>query len=313
MHTRVPSRGGHLVLTDGGLETTLIDHGGFDLPDFAAFPLLDSAAGRAALERYFTAYIAIAQRYGLDLVLETPTWRASADWGDRLGYDADALRAVNIAAVKQLRALRSAHDHGPHIIVSGNLGPRCDGYSSWSAMTADEAQQYHRPQMSALHDAGADLVTALTIAHVNEAIGIVRAGAELGIRVVISFTVEVDGHLPSGQRLDEAITTLDEATAAGAEYVMVNCAHPSHVMAVIDPDAAAFARIVGIRANASALSHTELDESDELDDGDPDALALHYRELLTLLPNLTVMGGCCGTDDRHVEAIAAECAPLLPR
>lgn len=310
----LPQLSSALFLTDGGLETTLIFHDGFELRDFAAFTLLDNEAGRLALERYFLAYLAIAARHGTGLVLETPTWRASADWGRRLGYSAAMLRTVNIAAVEQLRSLRDAHSQGqPPVVISGNLGPRGDGYSPTTVMTSDESVRYHSEQIRALADGGADLITALTITHVDEAIGIVRAAIEHTMPVVISFTVETDGTLPSGQSLAAAITELDAATAAGAAYIMVNCAHPSHFSTVLDPAAPAFARIRGIRANASTLSHAELDEAEELDAGDPVALAALYRELLPMLPNLTIMGGCCGTDDRHIEAIAAECAPLLPR
>lgn len=301
-----------LFLTDGGLETTLIFHDGFDLPDFAAFTLLDSDAGRLALERYFLAYLAIAARHGTGIVLETPTWRASADWGKRLGYSAAPLRTINIAAVEQLRRLRDEHAQGqPPVVISGNLGPRGDGYSPTSVMTADESERYHSEQIRALADGGADLITALTITHVDEAIGIVRAAVEHSMPVVISFTVEVDGSLPSGQPLAEAIAELDAATGAAAQYLMVNCAHPTHVMPTLAAGSPAFARIRGVRANASTLSHAELDEADELDAGDPAALAALYRELIAMLPNLTIMGGCCGTDDRHIDAIAAECAPIF--
>ena len=311
---RLPQLSPELFLTDGGLETTLIFHEGFDLPDFAAFTLLDSVAGRLALERYYVAYLAIAARHGTGLVLETPTWRASADWGKRLGYSAAALRAVNIAAVEQLRALRDSHAQGqPSVVISGNLGPRGDGYSPTTVMTPEESAAYHSEQIRALADGGAELITALTITHVGEAIGIVRESVEHGMPIVISFTVETDGTLPSGQPLEAAIAELDAATAAGAAYLMVNCAHPTHFADVLEPHSSAFERIRGIRGNASMLSHAELDEADELDAGDPVALATHYRDLLAMLPNLSILGGCCGTDDRHIDAIAAACAPLLPR
>ncbi len=308
----LPQLSPDLFLTDGGLETTLIFHDGLDLPDFAAFPLLDTAEGRAALERYYLAYLAIARAHGTGLVLETATWRASSDWGKRLGYSSAALRAVNIAAVEHLRTLRTAHGQGqPPIVISGNLGPRGDGYSPTTVMTPTESAAYHSEQIRALADGGADLITALTLTHVDEAIGIMRAAVEHSMPVVISFTVEVDGLLPSGQRLDEAIAELDAATAAAAAYVMVNCAHPTHLMPALEAGSPALARIRGVRANASTRSHAELDEADELDTGDPVALAALYRDLTALLPSLTIMGGCCGTDDRHVDAIATACAPLL--
>lgn len=308
----LPQLSPSLFLTDGGLETTLIFHHGFDLPDFAAFPLLESEPGRQALEGYYRAYIAIATAHSTGLVLETPTWRASADWGARLGYDAAALRAVNVAAVELLKVLRAGHDGAPTpFVISGNLGPRGDGYAPTSIMTADEAEKYHAEQIRTLRDAGADLITALTITYVDEAIGIVRAAVAHDIPVVISFTTEVDGVLPSGQPLEQAIVELDAATNAASAYLMVNCAHPTHVMGVLDPASAAFARVRGMRANASTRSHAELDEAEELDAGHPAELGALYRELVAVLPNLTILGGCCGTDDRHIEAIAVACAPLL--
>ena len=310
--TKIPQLSHALFLTDGGLETTLIFREGIQLPDFAAFTLLASTSGRHALERYYLSYIDIAKRHGVGIVLDTPTWRASADWGRRLGYSSVQLRKVNAAGVKQLMALRAKHadEHTP-IVVSGTIGPRGDGYAAESTLSASEAEQYHSEQIRALADGGADFITAQTIAHVDEAIGIVRAAIEHSMRVVISFTVEVDGRLPSGQTLEQAIIDLDAATDSTAAYIMVNCAYPTHLMSVINPASAAFARVRGMRANASSRSHAQLDESDVLDDGDPAELAGLYRDLLALLPNLTILGGCCGTDDRHIEAIATACAPAF--
>ncbi len=307
----LPQLGSALFLTDGGLETTLIERDGIELPDFAAFPLVQSSSGLAALEAYFLSYITLAQRHGLGIVLETPTWRASTDWGRRLGYSSAALRTANMAAVIHLLALREAHGEGETpIVVSGNLGPRSDGYSPTSVMTAAESQAYHSEQIRALADAGADLVTALTIAHVDEAIGIVRAAVEHEIEVVISFTVDAAGRLPSGQLLEQAIVSLDEATRSAAAYVMVNCAHPLQIMQSITPNPQAFSRLRGVRANAALPSDGDGDGTSP-ESSDPADFALRYRELAAALPALTIMGGCCGTDERHIEAIATACVPLF--
>lgn len=298
-------------LTDGGLETTLIFHDGVDLPDFAAFTLLDSDHGRDALERYYRSYLDIARQHGAALVLETPTWRASADWGERLGYDAAALHHANTAGVVMLRSLIASEPlTGAPIVISGNLGPRGDGYLPNALMSAGEAEAYHAEQIQWLCDAGVDLITALTITTVDKAIGIVRAAVRAGAPVVISFTVELDSTLPSGQRLADAITELDAATDSAAAYVMVNCAHPDHLAAALAPSQPALVRLRGLRANASRRSHAELDEAEDLDDGDPAELASQYAGLLEALPDLVVVGGCCGTDSRHIEAIAERCAPL---
>lgn len=303
-----------LTLADGGIETTLIFHDGIELPDFAAFPLLETADGRAALERYFTSYIEIARRHGTGLVLESATWRASSDWGDRLGYGAERLAAANRAAVEHLRTVVDRHgDLGRRIVVSGCIGPRGDGYLVDTAMSPDESAAYHRPQVAALREGGADLVSAITMTSAAEATGVVVAGRAEGIPVVISFTVETDGRLPSGEALAEAIAAVDAATEAAAAYFMINCAHPTHFADALDAADPAIARLAGVRANASTRSHAELDEADDLDAGDPADLADRYAALTRVLPSLRVLGGCCGTDARHIDAIGAACAPLFAR
>ena len=288
-------------VTDGGLETDLIFHHGFDLPEFAAFPLLDDQRGREALAGYYAGYAAIAAGRGVGLQLEAPTWRANPDWGARLGYDADALAAVNTAAVGFLRDLAGEwSDRIPEIRVSGQIGPRGDGYVPGAAVDPDEAAAYHQPQVTAFAEAGADLVSALTLSDVGEAVGVVRAAREAEIPVLVSFTVETDGRLPTGPTLAEAIAATD--AAAAPDSYMVNCAHPDHVVRGL-PAAGPWERVHGLRVNASDLSHEELDAMTELDDGDPEALATAHARLEELLPAITLVGGCCGTDTRHVEAI----------
>jgi S-methylmethionine-dependent homocysteine/selenocysteine methylase len=147
------------------------------------------------------------------------------------------------------------------------------------------------------------MVTAVTMTYAEEAIGLTRAGAAAGMPAVISFTVETDGRLPSGQSLGDAILEVDAATGLGPAYFMINCAHPTHFDDVLAAGGDWRERIRGLRANASTKSHAELDESTELDSGDPADLAVRYAELRSVLPNLAVLGGCCGTDERHVEAI----------
>ncbi|MEO5852630.1 MAG: homocysteine S-methyltransferase family protein [Nocardioides sp.] len=287
-------------LTDGGLETSLIFHQGLDLPLFAAFPLVERDDGKAALESYWQPYLELADERGATFVVDTATWRASPDWGTRLGYDADGLRAANEAAVRLARHLAG---HTATATVNGTVGPRGDGYVVGVEMTADLAQDYHRVQLEALVGAGVDTVTALTLTYPAEAVGFVRAAAALGTPAMVSFTVETDGRLPNGEALADAVTQVDRETDGAAAGFMVNCAHPTHLEdALVDGDW--LGRVTGLRANASTMSHAELDAAEELDDGDPDDLSRHYTRLLGRLPALDVVGGCCGTDHRHVRAIA---------
>jgi len=311
MITHLPTFDADVFLADGGIETTLIFDDGLELADFAAFPLLDDADGRAVLVRYFERYADVAVRDGVGLVLETPTWRASADWAARQGIDTDALVRLNKEAVALVAdvADRRATSASP-IVVSGCIGPRGDGYVVGDVMSPAEARAYHGLQARAFADAGADVVTAITMTYVEEAIGIVEAARDAGLPVVISFTVETDGVLPSGQPLGEAVEAVDAATEGYAAYFMINCAHPDHFASVLDPAAAWTQRLGGIRANASRMSHEELDEAEELDRGDPEELAQLYRLVRGVLPQIRVLGGCCGTDHTHIEAISAACVPV---
>ncbi len=289
-----------ITLTDGGIETVLLFRDGFELPCFASFPLLEDPAGRAALRRYFEGFLDAAQERGAPFVLDTATWRANPDWGAQLGYDRDALAAVNADAVAFAREL--AGDR-PGVTINGTLGPRGDGYVVGERMSGDDAAEYHGWQIGVLRDAGAERVTALTLSYPEEAIGVVRAAAELGVPAVASFTVETDGRLPDGTSVADAVAQVDEATGATAEFFMINCAYPTHIAAGLD-DAEQLGRIGGLRVNASALSHEELDEAEELDEGDPVALATATAMLRGRLPSVRQLGGCCGTDLRHVARIA---------
>lgn len=306
--TPLPQLSGAPLVTDGGMETDLIFHHGVDLPHFAAFPLVETPQGRDQLTRYYDSYAAVAAAAGAGLLLEAPTWRASPDWGALLGYDAAGLARVNEAAVELLRGLRERYAGplgGRAVLVAGMVGPRFDGYQPGEAMSADQAQEYHGPQIRAFAAAGADMVSALTLTGAGEAAGIVLAARDAGLPVAISFTVETDGTLADGSTLAGTIGAVD--AAAAPDYFGINCSHPGHVApALSTADGGGWReRIAGVRYNASALSHAELDESDELDEGDPAALAAAHRKLVPLLPGLSVVGGCCGTDARHVAALWA--------
>ncbi|HEY6524533.1 MAG TPA: homocysteine S-methyltransferase family protein [Solirubrobacteraceae bacterium] len=308
----LPQLQDRMFITDSGLETTLIYRHHLDLPEFAAFVLLETNAGRQRLCAYFERHAAIARTRGAGFIAESPTWRANPDWGRKLGYDADRLAAINRAAVMQLADLRvRAGQNTDTYLISGCIGPRHDGYDANLRMTAPEAERYHDAQIQTFADTPVDLVSALTITYVDEAVGITRAAIRAGLPVVISFTVEIDGRLPSGPTIEDAVLRVDAATECGPVYYMINCAHPSHFSAPLEAGRRWPLRIRGIRANASRRSHAELDAATTLDDGDPVELAVEYRRLVTALPQLTILGGCCGTDHRHVAAIAEVCADLF--
>ncbi len=302
--THLPQLGSRFFLTDGGIETTLIFHEGLDLPEFAAFDLLKDEGGYQALQNYYRPYVALARTYQLGFILESATWRASHDWGRKLGYSDTELAEINRKAIALLAAIRDEYQTASSpMVISGCIGPRGDGYVPSALMTADEAEQYHAAQISTFSQTEADMVAAITINYAEEAIGITRAARAANMPVAISFTVETDGKLPTGQSLQAAIEQVDQATDCAPAYYMINCAHPRHFEHIVVTDAPWAERIRGVRANASTKSHAELNESTELDEGDPADFGRQHRALFSKWTHLNVFGGCCGTDHRHVEAI----------
>lgn len=304
----LPQLDGGMFLTDGGLETTLIFHDGFDLPNFAAFELLNNDTGLAALRKNMLSYVSIARDNGVGFIMESVTWRSSPDWGALMGYTPEGLAEINKKAVAELVALRSELETNKSaMVISGGVGPRGDGYVPGEIMTPAAAQAYHAVQIGTFAETEADMITGLTITNAPEAIGLTNAAKAAGMPVVISFTVETDGKLPTGQSLKDAVAEVDAATDNGPAYYMINCAHPTHYAQSLEGGAWA-ERVKGMRANASRMSHAELDVAEELDDGDPVELGAEYAELRALYPWINVLGGCCGTDHRHTAAVYAATA-----
>ncbi len=293
-------------LTDAGLETDILFNRGIDLPLFSSVTLFTSDQGLDVIEAYYRGFLDLARRMGTGLVLESATWRASPDWAEPLGLSSTDLDTLNGAAIELLRGLRAEYADVP-TVISGCIGPRGDGYDPGRIMTADQARAYHAHQAGVLAAAGAEMLAAITMTNIPEAVGVAHAAQALGLPVAISFTVETDGRLPTGDALGDAIAAVDAATGDYPAYYMINCAHPAHFEGVLDAGAAWTARIGGVRANASCLSHAELDAMTELDIGDPADLAARHRALIERFPQIRVVGGCCGTDLRHVTAIAEAC------
>ena len=291
-------------MTDGGLETDLIFNKGIVLPEFAAFDLLKSSDGKQTLKNYYRDFLVIAKKKCNGFVLEAPTYRANPDWIVKIGYSINDLQDIHNTAVKELEDLRiEFEDDNFKAPISVCIGPRGDGYVLTNIMTTKEAEVYHSSQIKVISNTNADLVSALTINYNNEAIGIVNAAKKHHIPIVISYTVETDGNLPSGQSLKDAISSLDKVTNNYVSYFMINCAHPEHFKDVLNPNESWTKRIKGLRANASKKSHSELDESETIYIGNKEELANDYSNLRNYLPNLNIIGGCCGTDSTHLESI----------
>lgn len=307
----LPQFGKTLFLTDSGMETSLIYHHGIDLPHFASFDLMKNAEGRAVVDAYYSKHAALAKHKGLGFVLETPTWRANKDWGAKLGYTTAQLAQVNRECIALMLDIRKRYETAASPMpISGNIGPRGDGYKFETKMTVREACAYHAQQVQTFADTEADFVSGFTMNYTEEAIGIILACELANIPAVISFTVETDGRMASGESMKEAVEKMDASTGSYASYYMINCAHPTHFESAIAAGEAWVQRIKGLRANSSKKSHAELDASTELDEGNPHELGAQYRALRKKMPGMTVLGGCCGTDFRHVEQICIACAEV---
>ena len=302
--TILPQIEGGLFLTDGGIETHIIYEKGIELPYFAAYLLLLEETGQRALREYISSFLEAARKAQVGLILETPTWRASSDWGEKLGHDAQELARVNKLAVHTLREQAMAHSPDRPVVISGCMGPRGDGYQAGVLMTRQQAQEYHQSQLNALVEGGADQVSAMTLTYSEEAVGFCLAARRAEVPLVISFTVETDGRLPSGESLADVVQKVDEASQGYPAYYMVNCAYPTHMECALSPGGAWLERLGGIKPNASSKSHQELNNSAQIDHGDPEDLAQRCAELRLKLPRLNVFGGCCGTQLRHFEQMA---------
>lgn len=286
---------------------------GYELPCFAAFDLLKDENGFNAVKQYYRRYLEIAKNHKMNFILESPTWRANPDWAEKIGYPSSVLPEVNQKAVQLLVELKKEFETEiPAIILSGCVGPRGDGYKPGSIMNAEEAQKYHSTQIDIFSRTSVDMVSAVTMNYVEEAIGIAGAAGVANLPVVISFTVETNGRLATGMSLKEAIEQVDRSVEHPPIYFMINCAHPTHFLpALLEGKNEEWTkRIKGLRANASCKGHSELDESTELDRGDPQALGTEHKKIKEIFAHLNVFGGCCGTDEEHVLAIASQVKQL---
>ncbi len=305
----LPHESGELFITDGGLETTLVFLQGYELPCFAAFDLLKDEQGSQAIKEYYRGYLKIARDFKAGFILESPTWRANPDWIEKIGYPGSALSSINEKAIALLVELKKEfYNQVEPILLSGCVGPRGDGYKPENSMTAQQAQAYHQKQIEVFSRAGVDMISAITLNYAEEAMGIAQAAGAVTLPVVISFTVETDGKLPTGMSLKQAIELVDASVKEVPLYYMINCAHPTHFGQELENGLyeSWTRRVRGIRANASCKSHAQLDEATQLDRGNPRELAGEHKKLKAAFSHLNVFGGCCGTDEEHVLEIVKQ-------
>lgn len=306
---QLPQLSDTIFLMPAGLETDLIYNQGFEIPGFATHILLKDPKGRNAIANYYRQYLALAREQNTGIVLGTQTWKAHMHWAGEQGATEEELHQANHESAAFIAGIRDEFsDIAKPIVLDGIVGPRGDCYAPEEEIAAFEAEEYHAKQIGWLAETEVDMITAATLNQTDEAIGIVRAAQAVDLPVVISFTLETDGNLQTGQSLADAIVAVDEATDSGAAYFMVNCTHPDHFAHLLE-DRAWARRIKGVFCNASRKSHAELEASDTLDDGNPVEFGEQHKAMRDRSPWINVFGGCCGCDIRHVTEIAHAIIP----
>ena len=300
-----PIGSGEIFLTEGGSETEIMYRHGFDLPEFAMFPLLDNPKAVSAMRGVFTEHLDVAAEYGFSFLLTGLDYRASPDWGAKLGYSASALAEANIAAIEFLRDVSGGYGGQiPRLLIGGILGPRGDAYSLNQAISAESAEDYHAVQVETLKSAGVDFACAMTFNNVAESVGAARAAARIGVPLSISLTLNSSCRLQSGPSLADAVSEIDAQAGDDApDFYLLNCSHPLEYEPALGLGEW-IKRLRGVRPNACPMDKIALCKLDHIEDGDPIELGAQIRDLSNRYPHMDIFGGCCGTGHSHLREIA---------
>lgn len=299
------TREGELFLTEGGTETEVMFKWGFELPQFAMYPLLDNPEAVRVLQDMYRRYLAVAAKHRMSMLLGGLDYRASPDWGGLLGYSAEGLADMQHRSIEFLRDVARAHGSDvPRILIGGLIGPRGDAYELNRTITADEAEEYHAVQLQTLRAAQVEFACAMTFNNVEEAIGVTRAARRIGVPLIMSLSTEGGGNLASGPSIGEAITRIDSETGGGPACYALNCSHPEEFAHTLT-DEPWVQRLRGFRPNAAKMEKIALCKLGHLEEGDPQDLGRRMGALAERFPHMDVWGGCCGTGDVHLDEIAS--------
>ncbi len=296
---------GRLYLAEGGTETEILYKHGYEFPHFAVFELLNNRQAKRQLEDMFARYLDTVAETGWSALMGGLDYRASPDWGKLLGYSPEGLREMQIRCIEFLREVARPYDGQiDEIRITGVIGPRGDAYALNQTITADEAEDYHAPQLETLKALGVDMAWAATFNNVPEAVGLSRAAAKIGVPVCVAFTLTDTHRLRSGPSLREAIEAVDVETGDHKPTCYgINCSHPLEFEPALEPGDW-FKRVRNIRPNAAAMDKISLCKLGHLEDGDPVELGRQLGDLAARHPHIDMWGGCCGTWDRHLGEIA---------
>ena len=292
-------------LTEGGTETEILYKWGFELPEFAMFPLLDNPEADRVIRDMYRRYFEVAAEHNTGMLIVGHDYRASPDWGEKLGYSAEGLREMQQRTIQFLQEMRTEYeDRVSDVYIGASIGPRGDAYGTGDAITESEAEDYHSVQLENLEGTAADMAIALTFNNIPESIGVIRAGVAAGLPVGVSLTLTPEGRLRSGPSLREAIEAIEEATDGAAAWFGTNCAHPVEFEPAFADAGSWFDRLRYIRPNAAKMDKIALCSLGHLEDGDPVELGGEMGEIARRFPRADILGGCCGTDERHLSEIA---------
>jgi homocysteine S-methyltransferase len=304
--TRFPPQENDVIyLAEGGQETEIMYRHGHDLPEFAMYPLLENPEAVADLKQMYARVLDIAAECGFAAMICGLDYRASPDWGEKLGYSRSGLAEALEASIAFLRDVAEPYQGQiDRILIGGSIGPRGDAYSLNRTITADEAEDYHGFQLEVLQRVGVDFASAMTFNNVAEAIGVSRAAARVGLPLSMGFVLDNNHRLKSGASLREAVEAVDaEAGNAKPDFYGINCSHPLEFEPALE-SGDWILRLRSLRPNASARDKMDLCKIGHLEEGDPVDLGHRMGALAKRLPHVDIFGGCCGTWDKHLCEIA---------
>lgn len=302
-------RSGTPIITDGGIETRIMFETNLSMdPELQVAALVPDPDGAAALRSIYESYIKAAGEFGLPIVIGTPTFRASLNFARRAGHGGEeSVRELNVGAVRLLRQLREDSDHRP-IFIAGVIGPSGDAYTPGDALGAPEAAAYHRLQTEVLAEEGVEFLFAPTFPAVDEALGVAMAMGRSGLPYVVSFVLDTAGRVLDGTPLTAAIERIDNEALPPPLYYSISCVYPDVAARALEDAARDSKTLVGriaeLKANGSPLGTDELVRLDHIEATPPEPFAELLWSLHESHPVLRVIGGCCGTDDRHIRALA---------
>jgi homocysteine S-methyltransferase len=302
-----------IILTEGAVIERLHRDPSIELdPHILNAGLIHENKGRRALEKIYRNYIGVGLKYNLPILLAAPTWRANPDRIEASGCRGH--EKINADCVRFLQSIRNTYDdYSKLMFIGGLMACRGDAYRPEEALTEPDAADFHKPQAAMLAESGVDYLMAATLPAVSEARGMAKTLSDLRIPYVISFVIRPDGTLLDGTPLHRAIDQIDSTTEHPPFFYLINCVHPSVFARGLGRETeiskSIRKRVLGLQANTSSRSPEELDGLEQLDGSDPDKFA---EEMLDLHHQfgIKVIGGCCGTDHRHIHAIAARFGKL---